>query len=116
MLIRRLLFLIASDARLRLVHRDHSGRFETVWRATPLSGGQEQNVSEVARQARRWIADDHLEGLVVVAPAHELDAIVPKLEHDLVVVGKVEADLYMKLDRDLAAALDPALHAPLPER
>jgi len=56
-----------------------------------------------------------MEGLVVVAPRDELEAVRAKLDDLLVIVGGLAADLYDHEDADLAR-LDKALHAPWPER
>lgn len=116
---RKLLFLITAGGRDRLVLRDErAGRFETVWRS-PEGGGQmarAERLEEVVRQAHGHIAQSHLEGLVVVAPAGELEDLTAELESAVVIVGGVPGDHYGSADDDLAEFLDKALHAPLPER
>jgi hypothetical protein len=109
--IRKLLFLIASRGRSRLVRpAPEGGRFVTVWRSD-----HQTTAGELARQARQFLAQDHMEGLVVVAPRDELEAVRAKLDDLLVIVGGLAADLYDHEDADLAR-LDKALHAPWPER
>lgn len=115
---RKLLFLITAGGRDRLVLRDErAGRFQTVWRSP--GGGQRaraERLEEVVRQAHGHIAQSHLEGLVVVAPARELKDLTAELEPAVVIVGGVPGDHYGCADDDLAEFLDKALHAPLPER
>lgn len=71
-------------------------------------------VEQLARQARHIVAEQHLEGLVVVAPADELDMLRDKLEALLVLVGALAEDVYGLSDAALGRVLDKALHAPGP--
>lgn len=107
----RLLFLIASRGRWRLVLPASDGRYTTL-----LQADQAMAVEEMARRARHIVAEHHLEGLVIVAPGDELDALRDKLEALLVLVGGLAADLYDLSDAELGGVLDKALHAPWPAR
>ena len=109
--VHKVLFLIASKGRWRLVLPESNGRYATCER-----GGSEMAVEQLARKARHIVAEHHLEGLVVVAPEDEIDILRDKLESLLVLVGALAEDLYDLSDAELGRVLDKALHAPWPER
>lgn len=114
-LTRKLLFVIASGKRARLV-RSIAGRFITFWRSADDVVSEGDLLVEVSRHARQHIAEAHLEGLVIVAPAGELLRLSAGLERSVVVVGVVAEDLYDRPDAALSNVLEKVLHAPLPER
>ena len=109
--IHKVLFLIASKGRWRLVLPASDGRYATCARAGPKMGAE-----QLTRQARHIVAEHHLEGLVVVAPGDELDTLRDGLEPLLVVVGALAEDIYDLSDAELGRVLDKALRAPWPER
>ena len=73
--VHKLLFLIASKGRWRLVLPASDGRYATCVRAGPEMAAQ-----QLARKARRILAERHLEGLVIVAPGDELDTLRASLQ------------------------------------
>ncbi len=109
--VHKLLFLIASKGRWRLVLPASDGRYATCVRAGPEMAAQ-----QLARKARHILAEHHLEGLVIVAPEDELDTLRGELEALLVLVGVLAEDLYDMSDDELGHVLDRAIHAPWPER
>ena len=109
--VHKLLFLIASKGRRRLVLPASDGRYATCG----LAGG-EVAAQQLAREARHIVAEHHLEGLVIVAPGDELDTLRDELEAHLVLVGALAEDLYDMSDDGLGHVLDKAIHAPWPER
>ncbi len=121
--VRKLLFLIVSKGRARLVqYRADEDKFVTTWRhgerANGLNTPHPPNdlVHEVIRQAGKEIAVDHLEGLFIVAPASEMEELREHLERGLIVVGGVVDDRVDPSDAELAEVLTQALRAPTPER
>ena len=109
--VHKLLFLIASKGRWRLVLPASDGRYATCVRAGP-----EIAVQQLVPEARRIVAEHHLEGLVIVAPGDELDTLRGELAALLVLVGALAEDLYDMSDDELGHVLDKAIHAPWPER
>lgn len=109
--VHKLLFLIASKGRRRLVLPASDGRYATCGPAGP-----EIAVQQLVQEARRIVAEHHLEGLVIVAPGDELDTLRDELEAHLVLVGALAEDLYDMSDDELGHVLDKAIHAPWPER
>ncbi|MES3027620.1 MAG: hypothetical protein V4820_07200 [Pseudomonadota bacterium] len=121
--IRKLLFLIASKGRARLVqYRPGEDRFVTTWRYGERVNGrnaphvQTDLVHEVIRQADKEIAADHLEGLFIIAPASEIEELREHMERGLIVVGGVVDDRINPTDAELTDLLVQALQAPTPER
>ena len=111
--VRKLLFLIACDGRVRLVrYQPGENCFVTIWGAH----AEKDLLHEIVRQAEREIADSHLEGLFIVAPASEIDELREHMERGLIVVGGVVDDRVDPSDADLADVLTQALRAPSPER
>ena len=109
--VHKLLFLIVSKGRWRLVLPASDGRYAMCVRAGPEMAAQ-----QLARKARRILAERHLEGLVIVAPGDELDTLRDELEAHLVLVGALAEDIYDMSDDELGHVLDKAIHAPWPER
>ena len=121
--VRKLLFLIASKGRARLVqYRPGEDRFVTTWRygerANGLNAPHIQNdlVHEIIRQANKEIAVDHLEGLFIIAPASEIEELREHMERGLIVVGGVVDDRMDPTNAELADVFVHALQAPTPER
>lgn len=121
--VRKLLFLITSKGRARLVqYRAGEDRFVTTWRCGERANGrnaphvQNDLVHEIIRQADREIADDDLEGLFIIAPASEIEELREHLERGLIVVGGVADDRIDPSDGELGDILVQALQAPTPER
>lgn len=115
--VRKLLFLITCNGRVRLVrHQPGENRFVTIWRYEERAHGEKDLLHELVRQAEREIADSHLEGLFIVAPASEIEELREHMERGLIVVGGVVDDRVDPSDADLAAVLTQALRAPSPER
>ena len=118
--VRKLLFLIASKGRARLVRYSlGEDQFVTTWRHEDgLNDTHIQNdfLHEIIRQAHEEIALDHLEGLFIIAPTNEIEDLRDHLERGLIVVGGVANDRMCPTNAELADVLVQALQAPMPER
>lgn len=120
--VRKLLFLIASKGRARLVRfSPGDDRFVTTWRSGTRANahnlsGQHDLLHEIIRQAKAEIAQEHLEGLFIVAPESEIKTLREHMERGLIVVGGVVDDRIDPTDAELADLLAQALQAPGPER
>lgn len=115
--VRKLLFLIACNGRVRLVrYQPGENCFVTIWGDRERAHAEKDLLHEIVRQAGREIADSHLEGLFIVAPASEIEDLREHMERGLIVVGGVVDDRVNPSDADLADVLTQALRAPSPER
>jgi len=117
---RRLIYLICSRGRARLVTHDAArDMFKTVESFTCPSGAglaSPEHFHRLVERIREHMARARYEGLFLVAPPVEIEALRERLERSFIVLGGLDSDATDLEEEALSSLLEPTLRTPYPER